>query len=140
MNISKILTKKGEVRRGGEDELLKLVWQKYLKLREASPTEKDFNLGVEAVGNVDDTLNDIIEKRYPESVDYLMVDMVDFFINPMEMMIVSDMGKDPKLRKGQFNTAKVKQFLGYTPAKRKGFYACELSKKGKKEAENNATV
>jgi hypothetical protein len=111
----------GEVKEKYEARLKKLILQTFLVLKDEQHPKsegEEFMLGAKVVGMATDKMNEIIDARFPKSVGYILLDMVEYFCDPREAIINTSLG-DGKLQKGKFNEAKVERYYNLKSGARK---------------------
>jgi hypothetical protein len=72
---------------------------------------KNLRFGGKALTLASNKLNEIIESKFPPQVDYVSLDMIEFFLIPKEIITQTNMGKRTKLREEKFNEEKVEKFF-----------------------------
>jgi hypothetical protein len=106
------LDKNGEIKRRKETQLKQLILQTFLALKEEQPPKnesEEFMLGAKAVELANNKLNEIIEVRFPEDMDYILLDMIEYFLDPKEVITNMNMGPG-ELQGRKFNKAKVERY------------------------------
>jgi hypothetical protein len=113
----RFLDENGDLKEDKIPRLQQIILSTYLQLKLKHPPQNsrnDFMLGAEAVTLAQKRLDEIMETKFSQHTDYVLMDMMEFFLNPKEIITSINMGAGD-FQSNRLNEAKVKRYFNHHP-------------------------
>jgi hypothetical protein len=111
------LDEAGNLKEDKIPRLQQIILSTYLQLKLKHPPQNssdDLMLGAEALTLAQKRLDEIIEAKFSQRTDYILLDMVEFFLNPKTIIAHTNMGSD-ELQSNRSNETKIKRYFNHHP-------------------------